>query len=162
MRYSWTASVAFAALGAAVLGPPPAVAQTADYAYLGTYTRDAPGGAGEAQSEGIYVASVDQESGELELIQTVPSDNPSFLALSPDQRFLFAINEVADFEGEEAGSVEAYRIDEDSGEITLINRQALPGPIPAHLAVDPSGEHLVVALYIGGLTWSCRSARTAP
>ena len=55
------------------------------------------------------------------------SDNPSFLALSPDQRFLFAINEVNDFEGEEAGSVEAYRIDEASGEIALINRQALPG-----------------------------------
>src|SRR5690606_32348560 len=86
----------------------------------------------------------------LELIQTVPSDNPSFLALSPDQRFLFAINEVADFEGEEVGSVEAYRIDPDNGEITLINRRALPGSIPAHLAVDPSGEWLVVALYMGG------------
>ena len=149
MRYSWTAFVALAALGAAVEGPQPAAAETADYAYIGTYTRDAPGGAGEAQSEGIYVARVDPKTGELELLQTVSSDNPSFLALSPDQQFLFAINEVKDFEGEEAGSVEAYRIDEASGEITLINRQALPGPIPAHLAVDPSGEYLVVALYIG-------------
>ncbi len=151
MRYLGSAFAALVALGAAVGGQQLEAAEAADYAYIGTYTRDAPGGAsGEAQSEGICVAEVDRETGRLDLLQTVPSDNPSFLALSPDQRFLFAINEVADFEGEEVGSVEAYRIGEGSGEITLINRQALPGPIPAHLAVDPSGEYLVVALYMGG------------
>lgn len=158
MRNLWSAFAALVTLGVALGAQQPEAAETADYAYIGTYTRDAPGGAGEAQSEGIYVAKVDQETGKLDLVQTVPSDNPSFLALSPDQRFLFAIpdqrflfaiNEVKAFEGEEAGSVEAYRIDEGSGEIALINRQALPGPIPAHLAVDPSGEYLVVALYIG-------------
>ncbi len=150
MRYRWSAFAALVALGAAVAGPQPVVAESANYAYIGTYTRDAPGGdLGKAHSEGIYVAKVDPNSGQLDLLQTVPSDNPSFLALSPDQRFLFAINEVADFEGKNAGSVEAYRIDEGSGEISLINRQALPGPIPAHLQVDPSGKYLVVALYIG-------------
>jgi 6-phosphogluconolactonase (cycloisomerase 2 family) len=136
---------------AAALGTQPLqAAETANYAYIGTYTRDAPGGdSGQAQSEGIYVAKV-QETGGLELIQTVPSDNPSFLTLSPDQQILYAINEVKDFEGQEVGSVEAYRIDADSGALALINRQALPGPIPAHLVVDPSGDYLVVALYTGG------------
>ena len=85
MHSSWTAYAALAALGAAVLGPAVAAAETADFAYIGTYTRDAPGGAGEAQSEGIYVAKVDPESGELALQQIVASENPSFLALSPDQ-----------------------------------------------------------------------------
>jgi 6-phosphogluconolactonase len=150
MRYPWWAFAALAALGVVAGGHQPQAAETANYAYIGTYTRDAPGGdSGKAQSEGIYVAKVDPETGKLDPLQTVPSDNPSFLALSPDQRFLFAINEVADFEGKEVGSVEAYRIDEQSGEITLINRRALPGPIPAHLAVDPSGKYLVVAEYIG-------------
>jgi 6-phosphogluconolactonase len=150
MRNLW-AFAALVSLAAAVAGPPPAAAETAEYAYIGTYTRDAPGGdSGKAQSEGIYVAEVNPETGGLELIQTVASDNPSFLALSPDQRFLFAINEVKDFQGEEVGSVEAYRIDPTSGELALINRQALPGSIPAHLAVDPSGDFLVVALYMGG------------
>ena len=112
MRYLSPVFAALVALGAAVGGEQPEAAEAADYAYIGTYTRDAPGGtSGEAQSEGIYVAEVDRETGRLDLLQTVPSDNPSFLALSPDQRFLFAINEVADFEGEEVGSVEAYRID---------------------------------------------------
>jgi len=151
MRYLWSAFAALVALGTAVGSQQLAAADAANYAYIGTYTRDAPGGdSGKAQSEGIYVAKVDQETGQLELLQTVASDNPSFLALSPDQQFLFAINEIKDFEGKEVGSVEAYRIDEGTGEIALINRQALPGSIPAHLAVDPSGQHLIVALYIGG------------
>lgn len=150
MGYRWSALAALVTLGAALGAQQLEAAEAANYAYIGTYTRNAPGGdSGKAQSEGIYVAKVAPESGQLELLQTVPSDNPSFLALSPDQQFLFAINEVADFEGKEAGSVEAYRIDEASGEIALINRQALPGPIPAHLAVDPSGQFLVVGLYIG-------------
>ncbi|MDH3771713.1 MAG: lactonase family protein, partial [Nitrospirota bacterium] len=151
MGYRWSALAALVTLGAALGAQQLEAAEAANYAYIGTYTRNAPGGdSGKAQSEGIYVARVASESGQLELLQTVPSDNPSFLALSPDQQFLFAINEVADFEGKEAGSVEAYRIDEASGEIALINRHALPGPIPAHLAVDPSGQYLVVGLYIGG------------
>jgi 6-phosphogluconolactonase len=152
MRYLWSAVfAALVTLGTAVGGSQLQAAEAANYAYIGTYTHDAPGGdSGKAHSEGIYVAKVDQGTGELDLVQTVQSDNPSFLALSPDQRFLFAINEVDNYEGKNAGSVEAYRIDEDSGKIALINRQALPGPIPAHLAVDPSGKYLVVALYMGG------------
>lgn len=150
MRYSWSAVAALVTLAMAAGGPSAQAADLATYAYIGTYTRDAPGGdSGQAQSEGIYVAKVG-EDGALEHLQTVPSDNPSFLALSPDQRFLYAINEIADFEGQEVGSVEAYRIDAASGEIALINRRALPGSIPAHLVVDPSGDYLVVALYMGG------------
>ncbi len=151
MRYLWSAFAALVMLGAAIGGPQLQAAEAAHYAYIGTYTHDAPGGdSGKAHSEGIYVAKVDQETGKLELVQTVTSDNPSFLALSPDQRFLFAINEIDDFEGKDAGSVEAYRIDQGSGKLALINREALPGPIPAHLQVDPSGKYLVVALYMGG------------
>jgi 6-phosphogluconolactonase len=151
MRYLRSAFAALAMLGVAVGGQQLQAAEAANYAYIGTYTHNAPGGdSGKAHSEGIYVAKVDPGTGQLELVQTVSSDNPSFLALSPDQRFLFAINEIDNFEGKNAGSVEAYRIDQGSGKIVLINRQALPGPIPAHLQVDPSGKYLVVALYMGG------------
>ncbi len=152
MRYLSTAFVALVALGAAAtMQPAAAQADNAEFAYIGTYTRNAPGDVkGPTGSEGIYVAKVDPETGALERIQTVISDNPSFLALSPDQQNLYAINEIIDYEGEEKGSAEAYSIDPESGEITLINRVALPGPIPAHLVVDPTGNYLVVALYVGG------------
>jgi 6-phosphogluconolactonase len=151
MRYERSAFAVLVIVGMTVGGQLPAAAEGANYAYIGTYTHDAPGGdSGKAHSEGIYVAKVDQGSGKLDLVQTIRSDNPSFLALAPDQRFLFAINEIKNFEGKNAGSVEAYRIDQESGKIALVNRQALPGPIPAQLAVDPSGKYLAVALYMGG------------
>ena len=64
MRYLCSAFIALVTLGAAVGGQQLEAAETANYAYIGTYTRDAPGGdSGKAQSEGIYVAKVDQETG---------------------------------------------------------------------------------------------------
>jgi 6-phosphogluconolactonase (cycloisomerase 2 family) len=60
------------------------------------------------------------------------------------------INEIDDYEGRKSGSVEAYAIDPKTGMIKLLNRQSLNSPIPAHLAADPTGRHLVIANYIGG------------
>lgn len=140
-----------AAVTAPLAAPRPAAAAGAPrFAYVGTYTRGAPGGSsGRAPATGIALADVDPTSGALRVKATVPSDNPSFLALHPNGRWLYAINEVKDFEGKTAGSVEAYAIDDASGALKLLNRRALSGPIPAHLAVDPGGTHLVVALYTG-------------
>ncbi|MEZ4733004.1 MAG: lactonase family protein [Caldilineaceae bacterium] len=122
------------------------------FAYVGTYTRSAPGGWSDAAEQnhptGIAVFAFDPDTGELTPVQTVPSENPSFLALHPSQQYLYAINEIADYEGQDAGSVEAYAIDSATGELTLLNRQAV-GSIPAHLAVDPTGRYLVVGNYIG-------------
>lgn len=129
-------------------GATPVADGGARFAYVGTYTAGAPGGSGELASEGISVFAVDA-AGALELVQTVPSENPSFLALSTDQSVLYAINEIADYEGGETGSVEAYAIDPTTGGLTLINRVDSGGAIPAHLAVDPTGAFLVVANYIG-------------
>jgi 6-phosphogluconolactonase (cycloisomerase 2 family) len=83
-------------------------------------------------------------------VQQVQSANPSFVALDPSRRFLYVINEIDDYEGQKSGSTEAYAIDSNNGMIKLLNRQSLKSPIPAHLAVDPTGRHLVVANYIGG------------
>ncbi len=80
-------------------------------------------------------------------VQAVTSANPSFLAVHPSQRFLYAINEIDTYQGLPTGTAEAYAIDERSGRLTLINRQplSLSGVIPAHLAVSPDGRALVVA-----------------
>jgi 6-phosphogluconolactonase len=123
------------------------------FAYVGSYTRDATGGwkyaPGAKRSEGIIVYEVDPQTGDLAHVQTVPSQNPSFFALDPAQDYLYAINEIDDYEGSEAGSIEAYAIDKATGKLTLLNRQAI-GTIPAHLAVDPTGSYVVVANYLGG------------
>lgn len=127
--------------------------QEARYVYVGSYTRGAPGGWSEVANvnrpEGITVFSVGPGMGDLALVQTVPSDNPSFVAMHPSQEFLYALNEIADYEGEGMGSLEAYAIDDETGELTFINRVPT-GSIPAQLAVSPGGDFLAVATYVGG------------
>ncbi|MEZ4862316.1 MAG: lactonase family protein [Caldilineaceae bacterium] len=127
--------------------------QEARFVYVGTYTRSAPGGwsalASVNHPEGVAVFAVGAGMGDLNLIQTVPSDNPSFVAMHPSGDFLYVLNEIADYEGEAKGSLEAYAIDDESGQLTLINRVAV-GSIPAQLTVSPGGDYLAVATYVGG------------
>jgi 6-phosphogluconolactonase len=121
------------------------------FAYVGTYTSDAPGGtAGGPASKGIYVLAI--KDGGWTQVQSVASANPSFLAVHPSQRFLYAINEIDTYQGLPTGTAEAYAIDAQDGRLTLLNRQplSLSGVIPAHLAVSPDGRALAVALYGGG------------
>ncbi|MEZ4673927.1 MAG: lactonase family protein [Caldilineaceae bacterium] len=130
-----------------------AAGQEARFVYVGAYTRGAPGGwsalANVNHPEGIAVFAVGAGMGDLNLVQTVPSDNPSFVAMHPSEDYLYVLNEIADYEGEAMGSLEAYAIDDESGELTLINRVAV-GSIPAQLVVSPGGDYLAVATYVGG------------
>ena len=99
---------------------------------------------------GISVFSVDSGSGTLSLVQTVASENPSFLALDPSQQRLYVVNEIDDFEGEVNGSIEAFVIDSVTGELTLINRENSGGVGPAYLTVDPTESAVIDAHYAGG------------
>jgi 6-phosphogluconolactonase (cycloisomerase 2 family) len=141
-------------LGIASLVFPVAVGRAADtagpiYVYVGSYTKNPPGG-GSNNPVGLSVFRFDPETGALSPVQQVQSANPSFVTLDPSRRFLYVINEIDDYEGQKSGSVEAYANDPDTGMIKLLNRQSLHSPIPAHLAVNPTGHHLVIANYIGG------------
>jgi 6-phosphogluconolactonase len=124
-------------------------AAEASFVYVGSYTKDPPGG-GNNNPVGISVFRFNPTDGGLTPVQQVHSANPSFLAFHPSHRFLYAINEIDDYQGQKTGSVEAYAVNPKTGMMTLLNRQSVGGPIPAHLAVDPSGRSLVVANYIGG------------
>jgi 6-phosphogluconolactonase (cycloisomerase 2 family) len=138
--------------GAALLVVPSAAPWAADkptYVYVGSYTKDPPGG-GSNNPIGLSVFRFDPQTGLLTPVQQVPSANPSFVALDPSKRFLYVTNEIDDYEGKKAGSIEAYAIDPDAGTLKLLNRQSLNSAIPAHLAVDPTGKYVVVGNYIGG------------
>ena len=78
--------------------------------YVGTYTR--------APSKGIYAYRLGA-NGELTPMGAAglaaETENPSFLAVHPNQRFLYAVNEVSRYEGQEAGSVSAFAIDRATG-----------------------------------------------
>lgn len=113
------------------------------FAYVGTYTTRG--------SKGIYVFRYDPASGGLTLQSTASEDqNPSFVAISPDRRFLYSVNEVQDYEGNSSGAVSAYAVDEKTGGLTFLNRKATKGPGPCHLMVDPTGKFVVAANYSGG------------
>lgn len=113
-------------------------------------TRDPPPGGGNRNPIGLSVFRLEPETGALTPVQQVASVNPSFAALDPAKRFLYVTNEIDDYAGRKSGSIEAYAIDPDAGTLRLANRQPVNSPGPAHLAVDPAGQRVVVANYAGG------------
>lgn len=110
--------------------------------FVGTYTRRG--------SEGIYVFEVEGESGALRLVSCGPCEHPSFLALSPDRRFLYAVNELGNFQGCAGGAASAFAVDWKTGALAPLNQQPVYGEAPCHAAVDPTGRWLVTANYTGG------------
>jgi 6-phosphogluconolactonase len=111
--------------------------------FVGTYTRQ--------ESKGIYAYRFRSATGQLTPIGLVAeTENPSFLALHPSHRFLYAVNETSNFEGQSAGSVSAFTIDAKTGMLTILNRVSTRGTIPAHLVVDQTGKSLLVANYGSG------------
>ncbi|HET6426721.1 MAG TPA: lactonase family protein, partial [Planctomycetaceae bacterium] len=115
--------------------------------YLGTYTGK--------DSRGIYTATFDSDTGKLsEPRLAAEMVNPSFVAIHPNKKFLYAVGEIADFEGKKTGGVSAYAIDNASGKLTLLNQQSSEGTGPCHVVVDKTGKTVLVANYGGG---SCAS-----
>jgi 6-phosphogluconolactonase len=111
--------------------------------YIGTYTG--------AKSKGIYVTRLDPATGALSAPQlAAESPNPSFLALHPARDFLYAANEIGDFEGKKTGSVSAFAFDRLTGMLRLLNQQSSGGDGPAHLSLDRAGRNVLVANYGGG------------
>src|SRR5262249_53964110 len=80
----------------------------------------------------------------------VETVNPSFLALHPSGRYLYAVNEVETFRKKKAGAVSAFAIDPKTGDLTLLNQESSGGGAPCHLVVDKEGKHVLAANYTGG------------
>ena len=78
--------------------------------------------------------------------------NPSFIALAPHGRYLYGVNEIANYQGRQSGSVTSFAVDYASGNLTQINVQPTEGRNPAHLNVDPTGRFVIAANYSGTTT----------
>jgi 6-phosphogluconolactonase len=111
--------------------------------YVGTYT--------QRGSEGIYVYTFDASSGGLSAVGVAKGiTNPSFLAVAPSRRYLYATNEVSTFGDSRGGGVSAFEIGQETGLLTLLNQQASHGAAPCHLSVDQTEQVVLVANYSGG------------
>ena len=112
-------------------------------AYFGTYT--------QGDSKGIYAYRFDSGSGEMSSLGLAAElANPSFLAIHPNRRHLYAVTE--DFEG--GGAVSAYEINHETGKLTLLNQVPSKGNGPCHINVDATGKMIAVANYGAGSTAS--------
>ena len=106
--------------------------------YVGTYTN------------GIFVYSFNDQSGRLvDLKRPALCNNPSFLAISPNKKFLYAVNELDSLDASESGGVSAFRIEPDN-KLTFINFVPTHGSNPCHISISPDGKKLVTSNYMSG------------
>lgn len=116
-----------------------------NYLIVGTY--DSP------KSEGIYIYKFDSEKGTATEISHTKSANPSFLAISKDEKFVYAVSETATSTGK-LGEVVAFSFNKVTGVLTFLNKQPSLGDNPCHVELDKTGKWIFVSNYTSG-TISC-------
>lgn len=123
-----------------------ALAQGGKYlVYVGTYTEEG------STSRGIYAYRFDEETQQITpLGLAAETTNPSWIALHPNGRYLYAVNEVKDYKGPNSGGVSAFSIDRATGKLTFLNEVPSRGADPCYVSVDETGKFVLVANYTGG------------
>jgi 6-phosphogluconolactonase len=128
-----------------LLGASIAAAASGEYfVYIGTYTR--------THGKGIYTFRFQPATGKLTAVSlAAETPSPAFLAVHPNQKFLYAANEHdgPDVAGKNS-TVSAYAVDPKTGTLTFLNKVSSGGEGPAHIAVDKTGKALLAANYRSG------------
>ncbi len=111
---------------------------------IGTYTL---GG-----SRGIYEVRLDSETGALSApVLAAETPNPSFIAMAPSRRFIYAHADVGTLpDGRAAGGIRAFALDPESGRLTPINERATGDPFPSNVAIDATGRLVATVSGTGG------------
>jgi 6-phosphogluconolactonase len=110
--------------------------------YVGTYTK--------GTTNGIFAYSFNDQSGRLvDLKKPAISNNPSFLTIAPNKKFLYAVGELDNLDSNQSGGLSAFKIEPD-GKLTLINHVLTHGSNPCHVSLSPDGKKLVASNYTGG------------
>jgi 6-phosphogluconolactonase len=108
-------------------------------AYVGTYTT-------KTNSKGIYAYRYDGETGKFSPLGVAgESADPSFVAVHPSGRFLYAVNEAG-----KSSTVSAFRLEAKTGKLTLLNQLPALGEDPCYISFDKTGKYALVANYSSG------------
>lgn len=106
--------------------------------YVGTYTK--------GESKGIYSFAFDSKEAKIENVKVAAElGNPTYLTISRDNRYLYAVSK----EGENGG-VAAFKLNSANGELSAINSQVLAGSPPCHVSVDSENRYVFSANYHKG------------
>src|SRR5215813_2684713 len=112
-------------------------ASTQIVAYVGAYT--------DRDGNALYIYDLNPADGSLTRRTTIKDyPSPSSLALDPKNKFLYAVNEISNFNGTTTGSVTAFAI-QPNGDLKFLNVVSSLGGGPAFLSVDPSGKWVLAA-----------------
>ena len=121
--------------------------------FVGTYSRPIRFGTGEileGRGKGIHRYTFDAKTGTLyESTAPAPAENPSYLALSFDKQYLYAVNELKEYKSKAGGAVSAYRIESDGG-LRFLNQRPTGGADPCYVGLDRERRCLTVANFTGG------------
>jgi len=109
------------------------------YLLAGTYTSD-------EGSKGIYVYRFNTETGESEEVSVTEVANPSYLTLSPNEKFVYSVGE--NDEGD--GAAYAFSFDKKTGRLVPINSQSTQSAGPCYITIDKKGKNVHTANYGGG------------
>jgi 6-phosphogluconolactonase len=120
----------------------PAAAQDF-FVYVGTYTN--------TDSKGIYVYRFNSATGDIAPVGVAAElTNPSFLAIHPNGKLMYAVNEVGTYAGQKTGSITSFSIDKASGKLAKLGTVSSGGNGPCFVSVDKSGKCVMAANYGGG------------
>ena len=110
---------------------------------VGTYT--------SGKSEGIYVFDFDPKTGDHKMLSTVKASNPSYLAVAPNQKMVYAVTEDAEVtKSGTGGGVSAFSFNKTTGKLTPVNEQFSGGKHPCYVAVVKSGKWIFAGNYSSG------------
>jgi len=109
--------------------------------YVGTYT--------DTESEGIYKFGLDPTTGKMHSDGLAAlSENPSYLALTKDGKYLLAVRETRDEGNQNTGYIELFNVDE-AGNLSSVNMVSSGGAHTCHVTVNEHGA-IIASNYTGG------------
>ncbi len=95
-------------------------------------------------NRGITVYRFYAETGRFAFLGEVETASPTFLCVSPDRKFVYSVNAVAE------GGVSAFSFNHISGALKFINKQPSVGANPAHITIDKDAKNVIVSNYGNG------------
>lgn len=105
--------------------------------YIGTYTK--------GESKGIYTFMLNTLERKIEDVKLAAElSNPTYLNITKDNRYLYAVAKEGD-----NGGIAAFSVG-DNGELTAINREVSEGAPPCHVSVDSDSKFVFGANYHKG------------